>query len=675
GQPLTLPPHILLDSAIKPLLIKDLNMYSNENIEQRRVRSVVSSVGGRTTQRRSGAINTNSRLFMTAVKDASRSARSEPNGERPDEYLSKAQLAKRPYSPTSDFRIDDDRFQNKTRKIENDSAAEQFRSFENNDYNMQTENNPRNYRHSSERMHDRASPSRNSGGNHINRYTPERQISRQTPDRVNVRMSPDLPSPDLMYDTPPRSERGRFGRLYLSRNKNVFTYFTSPQFSFEPSRPLAQPRSVLDRLGKKGGMTTAYINPAFFHNPPAPIPDIDMMSPQNTTDSIVLGPKVSRCRHWPNCDLGPACKFHHPTEICRQFPNCPNSDRTCLYIHPATDVFDSYPRNPFGANSITQTSRQQTNMRRNIAPTQSAGFISSEKGTNVLNENSAKQNGTTNGEQSTMEKSVTETISKFGEACAKPICMFAHASPASVGTGTAPPALIETPCKYDTECTNPKCKFAHSSPAAAIATQEPCRYYPNCQNQNCPYLHTDFGDESKVPTPCWKGATCTRPDCYFLHPWDMDTSNMICKFGVLCRRPDCKFQHPNGKSKSEFGSVISEHSFTVDEDDVEDAAEETGAVDNKENASETKETETTKEEKHDKADNEASTQNELGKKAETGEKRTENRQVAQNGEAEKKVETEKNGRRDDEFLWEDLSDIIINDSDHIVDIPDYMVDL
>ncbi|CAG8524705.1 5402_t:CDS:10, partial [Ambispora leptoticha] len=647
----------LLDSAFKPLLIKDFNMYSNEHTEQRRVRSVVSSVGGRTAQRRSGAINTNSRLFMTAVKDASRSARNEANGERPDEYLSKAQLAKRPYSPTSDFRIDDDRFQNKTRKIENDSGAEQFRSFESNDYNMQTENKPRNYRHSSEQTHDRVSPPRNSGGNHINRYSPERQI-----DRVNVvRMSPDLPPPDLMYDTPPRNERVN------ERRPSEPQYFPSPQFGFEHPRPLAQPRSVLDRLGKKGGMTTAYINPAFFHNPPAPIPDIDMMSPQNTTDSIVLGPKISRCRHWPNCDLGPACKFHHPTEICRQFPNCPNSDRTCLYIHPATDVFDSYPRNPFGANSITQTSRQQT-MRRNIAPTQSAGFVSSEKNSNILNENPTKQNGTTNGEPTTT--AAPAILCKFGEACAKPICMFAHASPASIGTGTAPSVLIETPCKYDTECTNPKCKFAHSSPAAAIATQEPCRYYPNCQNQNCPYLHTDYGDESKVPTPCWKGAACTRPDCYFLHPWDMDTSNITCKFGVLCRRPDCKFQHPNGKSKSEFGSVISEHSFTVDEDDVEDAAEETGTVDDKENTSEIKEAKATKEEKNDKTENEVPTQNELA-----GEKGTENGQTTKNNEVEKKAETEKNGRRDDEFLWEDLSDIIINDADHLGDIPDYMIDL
>ena len=75
---------------------------------------------------------------------------------------------------------------------------------------------------------------------------------------------------------------------------------------------LQQPISVLDRLGKKGGLMTAYINPAFFQGSSANT----MSYPSDSNNNITLTPKTSRCRHWPNCDLGSACKFHHPTEIC-----------------------------------------------------------------------------------------------------------------------------------------------------------------------------------------------------------------------------------------------------------------------------------------------------------------------------------------------------------------------
>jgi len=80
-------------------------------------------------------------------------------------------------------------------------------------------------------------------------------------------------------------------------------------------RPLQQPISVLDRLGKKGGLMTAYINPAFFQGSSAANTNA-MPFPSDSNNNITLTPKTSRCRHWPNCDLGPTCRFHHPTEIC-----------------------------------------------------------------------------------------------------------------------------------------------------------------------------------------------------------------------------------------------------------------------------------------------------------------------------------------------------------------------
>jgi hypothetical protein len=31
---------------------------------------------------------------------------------------------------------------------------------------------------------------------------------------------------------------------------------------------------------------------------------------------IVAGGDKARCRHWPRCQLGARCKFHHPSQIC-----------------------------------------------------------------------------------------------------------------------------------------------------------------------------------------------------------------------------------------------------------------------------------------------------------------------------------------------------------------------
>ena len=31
---------------------------------------------------------------------------------------------------------------------------------------------------------------------------------------------------------------------------------------------------------------------------------------------VVVGGEKARCRHWPRCQLGNRCKFHHPSQIC-----------------------------------------------------------------------------------------------------------------------------------------------------------------------------------------------------------------------------------------------------------------------------------------------------------------------------------------------------------------------
>ncbi|CAG8797980.1 19255_t:CDS:2, partial [Racocetra persica] len=422
-------------------------------------------------------------------------------------------------------------------------------------------------------------------------------------------------------------------------NESLLLTVNERRLSQQSTRQVQQPRSVLDRLGKKGGLMTAYINPAFIQNSNAtPIP---AQPNSNTT----LTSKISRCRHWPNCDLGVQCKFHHPTEICPMVPNCPNSPRTCLYIHPANQDFNTYEQgglyrqnsfgngtggqigfgnrsvdpsslgfgpigqdpmnhfvvgqsvggfsgmgqNVFGPNSFSQNNIQQSSYGTSLYGKNSLkqgvpNKVGSVQGLNIQGQRDIEQkpksgagsvNSTTSITTVNTIASITTSrnistgtssqdadvtplpqssqalavLCKYGEHCANPNCMYAHSSPAAVGTGTVPSPILDVPCKYGTECANPKCHYSHPSPANLAVTQEPCRFYPNCQNPVCPYLHVDnSGNAVKVPTPCRNGAHCTRQDCHFMHP------------------PDCAYSHPNGKK--DHTPNISERTFVSVPDEM-----------------------------------------------------------------------------------------------------------
>ncbi|CAI2175543.1 1864_t:CDS:10 [Funneliformis geosporum] len=566
-------------------------MYSNEAMESQRVRSVVGSVNGKSTQRRTGGNNqtATSRLFMNAVKDASKSARHP--GERSEENVSyrsdrSERHSKRPYSPTMDYHKEDQKI--KSRRVENEV-----------EYDLLFDSQDR-----------------------YSRVGFEHRINDQ----------------GLYIPSPPDYERSRYG------NYKIFVNERRP--SQQNVRPLQQPISVLDRLGKKGGLMTAYINPAFIQGSSAANTNA-IPFPSDSNNNITLTPKTSRCRHWPNCDLGSTCKFHHPTEICPMVPNCPNSPKTCLYIHPANQDFVSYdqrgsiyrpgafvngtgqgafgPRSSglgsFGHGSMSPMSH---GMFGQSSSYQSGAFgsgvfgqnsqrpsVSHEKNTfeqtsnvqnqrekekksaNIISTDTIKMNqifqapfsvtplNTMSAESSCEKNAVTQhktipsaqnaspaVLCKFSENCANPNCLYAHASPASVRSGFNTSTLVDIPCKFGSECTQPKCCYSHPSPAASVAAQDPCRYYPNCQNLMCPYLHIDYNHTIKVPAPCRNGAHCARPGCHFMHPWDMetDTSSIPCKFGFNCRRPDCAYAHPIGKKKY---SHISERTFAVPEDMTE----------------------------------------------------------------------------------------------------------
>jgi hypothetical protein len=84
---------------------------------------------------------------------------------------------------------------------------------------------------------------------------------------------------------------------------------------------------------------------------------------------------------------------------------------------------------------------------------------------------------------------------RFGTACARPGCMFAHPAGGMGGVGG-----IKAPnCKYWPYCTNLQCPFTHPTTTTAAAggssagfdiSSVPCKYEPFCTRPGCPYMHS-----------------------------------------------------------------------------------------------------------------------------------------------------------------------------------------
>ncbi|KAG4101968.1 hypothetical protein H8356DRAFT_1305554 [Neocallimastix lanati (nom. inval.)] len=190
--------------------------------------------------------------------------------------------------------------------------------------------------------------------------------------------------------------------------------------------------------------------------------------------------KPVRCVFWPNCTK-PDCKFWHPKELCKKFPNCPDNDK-CLYIHPQVPTTAAYPKfNPYMVYPSVAT----------IA-----------------------------------------IPCKYGIHCSKINCPYIHSNQMIMPSGVDPTKIEDTRslilCHYYPNCLNANCPFYHP-PNPAKATSEgntdsatnnngtvnvtsaenivkpipnfsavyditkskiPCRYEPNCNRPNCPYLHT-----------------------------------------------------------------------------------------------------------------------------------------------------------------------------------------
>jgi hypothetical protein len=137
---------------------------------------------------------------------------------------------------------------------------------------------------------------------------------------------------------------------------------------------------------------------------------------------IVAGGERARCRHWPRCQLGTRCKFHHPSQICpyspssnqtdqSDFPNCPNLAGTCPNIHIGVDIPES---------EVTTVLTQQFTGGRHA---------------NGHNKQTHKANGITPRRESQTPKPVRPQeqvpLCKFAAGCTKPDCPFAHPTPAA----------------------------------------------------------------------------------------------------------------------------------------------------------------------------------------------------------------------------------------------------
>jgi hypothetical protein len=155
----------------------------------------------------------------------------------------------------------------------------------------------------------------------------------------------------------------------------------------------------------------------------------DRISDKNADGSSgihLVGGDKARCRHWPRCQLGARCKFHHPSQICpyystffanksnraRDYPNCPHAAGTCPNIHVGEDIQES-ELNTVIAEQLG-TGKRPVNGHNNP--------MSNPNGHGPRREKQPPKPKQT-------PKSQELPLCKFGIDCTKPDCPFAHPNP------------------------------------------------------------------------------------------------------------------------------------------------------------------------------------------------------------------------------------------------------
>ncbi|KAF9920613.1 hypothetical protein FBU30_009543 [Linnemannia zychae] len=252
--------------------------------------------------------------------------------------------------------------------------------------------------------------------------------------------------------------------------------------------------------------------PASWNKDPERMPQVEAERTRKAMELESAG--ITRCKFWPSCSQGDQCQFWHPKALCTDYPNCPKTAETCLYVHPLAQPT---------AEQLAAAARQalMQSMRNNpdsSAPTLNALQLPFALGSQRPDE------------------------CKFGARCTRPDCKFRH-----------PERTISSQQQLQTSQT---------------PSQQLCRFYPHCAKPNCPFFHPAIIEASKeisldstsvavegqeivnrLPVPCRFGDQCTRPGCHFTHPRDGVTgasNNMpMCKFNP-CTRPGCPFRHSPG---------------------------------------------------------------------------------------------------------------------------------
>ena len=145
------------------------------------------------------------------------------------------------------------------------------------------------------------------------------------------------------------------------------------------------------------------------------------------TPGIVLSAgDRSRCRHWPRCQLGPRCKFHHPHEICpytlyickfdvSDYPNCPQLAGTCPKIHVGEDVLEA------DLWKVVPGIQKPVNGHKKASP--------------KVNGYQQRRENQPPPKAKTVKPQEQVPLCKFAHGCTKPDCPFAHPTPAAGDAG------------------------------------------------------------------------------------------------------------------------------------------------------------------------------------------------------------------------------------------------
>jgi hypothetical protein len=188
--------------------------------------------------------------------------------------------------------------------------------------------------------------------------------------------------------------------------------------------------------------------------------------------------KPVRCVFWPNCTK-PDCKFWHPKEICKKFPNCPDNDK-CLYIHPqvsTTTVFSKF--NPYMSYPSVAS----------IAIPCKYGIHCTKINCPYFHSNQVIMPGV---DLTKFEDTRSLILCHYYPNCLNANCPFYHPpNPAKTGKGNAEETTNNNETTNISSTENIVKLIPNFSAVYDITKSKiPCRYEPNCNRPNCPYLHT-----------------------------------------------------------------------------------------------------------------------------------------------------------------------------------------